>query len=266
MTKRLASYRVPSILLASTMIVFTIDTAASQILLSQAPQPVPMAPVPVPGSPAAPVSASPSPTVPRAIPNVTSVPGRAPIPVQPAGLGQTRTLPPTAPQAGERASQPAPPIAIQVPIAPERGNPFQSPTNQEQRNALQARIIQNAIEASIRQVEDRMRAEVDARIRELEAEAANRLRAQSAAAAAPGNNRGAPGSNQPTRPSFIEFRTSHALVRRTEVGSAVPDNWRLVGCINGRAIYNDGKVIFEHDDGESGSNCGRMRPGARGMQ
>jgi hypothetical protein len=241
---------------------------------------------------------------PRIIPNVPAIPVRpiganpGPAPGQNIGSGaQPQVVPgsgpvvvpqnPMAPSQGPIAVQPAPgvpggpsprpprPITVpnvQIMVDTDRANPFQSPTQREQRSALQARLIQNAIDASVRQIEERMRSEIETRIRDLENETQQRIRAQQAAVpaipAGPTGMRpgmpGQPGTQQ--RANFLEFRSTNTLVRRTEVGAGVPENWRLVGCINGRTIYNDGKVTFEHDDGEAGSNCGRRRPDSVRMQ
>jgi hypothetical protein len=244
------------------------------------PRVIPNVPA-VPARPVAPVGPVPTPMGPTGLqPQV--VPGQGPAvgssnPITPSGAVPVVPAPP--PVGG--APRPIRPVvgplvpAVPILIEQERQNPFQSPTSTEQRNALQARIIQNAIDASVRTIEERMRAEIENRIKELEAETQQRIRSQQAAVPQipPGQARpgvpgqpGQAGPNGAPRVNFVEFRSTHSLVRRTDVGVNPPDNWRLVGCVNGRAIYNDGKVTFEHDDGEAGSHCGRRRPDSGRLQ
>lgn len=149
---------------------------------------------------------------------------------------------------------------------PERTNPFEPPTTAErERQEAEARMAETMRQIAIRQSED-MRRNIITQIQEEAKTAAAKQEADAlakrGAVSGPGAFAGPLKPGEKPRAPIARVASSGNVMAVDPTGptgleAVIPDNFKHVSCINGKALFTDGKATFELQTGQSRGLCAR---------
>lgn len=149
---------------------------------------------------------------------------------------------------------------------PERVNPFEAPIPAEvERMENERRIqeqIQRQVQQAVQQSQQQMLRQLQEDAKVAAAKAEQEALSKRGALSGPGSFAGPLKPGEKPKPPIAQLGATGTVMtvnpnEPTGLESVIPDNYRHLSCINGRAIFTDGKATFQLETGQSRGLCAR---------
>lgn len=157
-------------------------------------------------------------------------------------------------------------VSAQAQQIPERANPFEAPTPAEvERMEAERRMqeqIQRQVQQAVQQSQQAILKQVQEDAKVAAAKAEQDALARRGAVTGPGGLAGPlkPGE-KPKPPIAMLGKTGTVMAvnpnEPTGLEPILPDTYKHVSCINGRALFTDGKATFQLETGQNRGLCAR---------
>lgn len=149
---------------------------------------------------------------------------------------------------------------------PERVNPFEAPTPAEVERMENERRMQEQIQRQVQQAVQQSQQQILRQVQEdakvAAAKAEQDALSRRGAVSGPGAFGGPLKPGERPRAPIAQLSQSGTVMavnpnEPTGLEPVLPENYKHVSCINGRAIYTDGKATFQLETGQSRGLCAR---------